>query len=102
MLLLILLLRGLELALALSSLQEHVYHNVAGRSITVPPKAASTAILLQQPDFTFDELYNLQRKFLDSFIYPNNAMQVGFPSYPTLNHPAEIPKLTAVMTGERD
>jgi len=102
MLLLDLLYWGVGLALASSPSQEHAYHDIAGRSIAVPPKAASTAMPSQQPDFTFDELYSLQRKFLDNFIYPNNAMQVVFPSYPTLNHPAEGPKLTAAMTGKRD
>jgi len=85
MLLLNLLLWGLRFALASSPSQEHSYNDIAGRSIAAPPKAASTATPLQQPNFTFDQLYGLQRKFLDNFIYPNNANQVDCPSYPTLN-----------------
>ena len=28
-------------------------------------------------NLTFDHLYNLQLKFLDNFLYPKNAIQVG-------------------------
>ena len=31
------------------------------------------------PHFTYDQLYNLQIKFLDSFIFPNNQKEVGLP-----------------------
>ena len=31
------------------------------------------------PHFTYDQLYNLQIKFLDSFIYPNNQKEVSLP-----------------------
>ena len=30
----------------------------------------------QQPNFTFDELYDLQKQFLDHFIFPVNVEEV--------------------------
>lgn len=56
------------LALASSIPTEHTYREKA-----VLPRQASTS---QQPNFTFNELYELQIKFLDNFVYPNNTKQV--------------------------
>jgi len=76
MLLLNLLLWGLRFALASRPSQEHAYPDTVGRSIAVS-LIATTTTPPQRPDFTFEQLYGLQRKFLDNFIYPNNANQVG-------------------------
>ena len=65
------------MAVASGSPQRHAYRDVSGNSISLAPKATSTASASQQPDFTFDELYDLQKEFLDNFISPNNTIQVG-------------------------
>lgn len=86
MLLLNLLLWGACFALASSPSHQHAYHDTARKNITGPAKAASTATPSQQPNFAFDQLFSLQKKFLDNFIYPNNAKQVGRPDH-THDHP---------------
>lgn len=44
----------------------------------------SNTSVSQQPNFTFDELYDLQKQFLDHFISPANAVEVQ--SLPGLAH----------------
>ena len=40
------------------------------------------ASAIQTPNFTFEELYGLQKNFLDHFIYPANVKEVS--SFPWL------------------
>lgn len=102
MLLLNLLLWGVTCVLALSPLDQHTYHNIPRRSIANPAKASPIVTPSQQPNFTFAQLFNLQKKFLDNFIYPNNAEQVGRLSNPTFHHRAGVPELTTATTGQSD
>ena len=55
----------------------HANPDVSGNSLSPAPKARSAVSPSQQPNFTSDELYALQKKFLDNFVYPENAKQVS-------------------------
>lgn len=43
----------------------------------VPTKTLITRNDNDEKDFTHDELFTLQKKFLDNFVAPNNAIQVS-------------------------
>ena len=42
----------------------------------IPLTTTGNVSVGQQPNFTFDELYSLQKQFLDHFISPANAKEV--------------------------
>lgn len=66
----------LPVALALSqhqALKSEVNQPTASLAFTSLKLKDSAAL-----NFTFDNLYKLQKKFLDNFIYPENQIQVGF------------------------
>ena len=67
---------------------DHNYRDVSGNSLSLAPKAISTASPSQQPNFTLDELYDLQKNFLDNFVYPKNAKQVLSP--PAQGQPMQL------------
>lgn len=68
----------LPAALAASSAPAYPAHHVP-----LPVANHSSATNASIPSFTFDELFQLQKKFLDEFIYPENQVQVR--SSPRLN-----------------
>lgn len=54
----------------------------AADALTSHKAASSTSRLAPQPsdspkNFTFSQLYDLQVRFLDNFLYPKNAIQVS-------------------------
>lgn len=75
MLLLGFLCAGYALASNLAPGYNLAYRDVSGNSLSLAPTATSTASPSQQPNFTVDQLYALQKKLLDNFIYPANAKQ---------------------------
>ncbi|KAL8825588.1 MAG: hypothetical protein Q9191_004321 [Dirinaria sp. TL-2023a] len=75
MLLLGLLCAGYALAYNLAPGHNLAYRDVSGNTLSLAPTATSTPSPSQQPNFTVDELYALQKKLLDNFIYPANAKQ---------------------------
>jgi len=46
------------------------------RHLRLPVVNQTSAINAPAPEYTFDELFQLQKKFLDEFIYPENGVQV--------------------------
>ena len=64
------------MTLAASLQHEHAYRDMAAQNLDLSARAAPPAATSQTPNFTFEELYNLQVKFLDNFVYPNNTKQV--------------------------
>ena len=62
--------------LALASTLHHPAYHVP----TINSPGAAPGIHLptsQQPNFTYNELYDLQKRFLDHFVYPANVQEVG-------------------------
>ena len=41
------------------------------------PKKIGPRAPQKAKDFTFDQLYGMQKNFLDNFLYPKNAVQVS-------------------------
>lgn len=61
-------------------LAPHLASRLASRFINynITSKAIITPQDNCQRNFTHNELFTLQKKFLDNFIYPNNTLQVRF------------------------
>ena len=57
-----------------STVRGSAYHDAVSRNSLSTLNANINAA--QQPNFTFDELFDLQRNFLDHFIYPANVEEV--------------------------
>ena len=63
------------LAVASNGRHQRASRVVSSENVGILPRAAPAATL-SPPTFTYAELYDLQIKFLDNFIYPANQKQV--------------------------
>lgn len=63
------------LALAYSPRQIYAAPDLFLEKRNAPPNTSARTNSSSQPCFTFDELYNLQKKFLDSFIFPADQVE---------------------------
>lgn len=63
------------LALAISPYQTYAAPDLSLEKRSAPLNTSASTNSSSQPCFTFDELYNLQKKFLDSFLSPADQTQ---------------------------
>lgn len=66
---------------AASALASSPHANHVRRSSYDDQYGKHNGIHLPPPSFTYDELYSLQEKFLDNFLYPHNKAQVRCPPF---------------------
>ena len=63
-------------------------------------KTSITANDKYDKNFTHNELFTLQKKFLDNFVAPNNAVQVRFPPSNRTQSQDLDPQALTILTGE--